>query len=381
MCNTLFAIVSSLQTSVGQAENGANRRIQCLSYPGLCGTSRMPLIVQMVKPVADWLGEVSHKNYRESFTVSTPILQSEPDASLQGAPLWLRSKPEAHEIDVSSYVINEIEPEVLHTEEQVGEAQLDEIKSAVAEKSGDVVIILLGGRGAQSMYRLLAKLALSSAIDDLLGRLHVFTQDALAPLRMDNPLNFVADFRRLLGDAFFQKVKSFTPLRTDADDLAAELSRYVEKLESLGGIDLFFLGLGPEAESASHLAYIKPGSGATAADIAGMIPIYPSVLDHHIAKFKVGGAHVTAEDEAECRAATHILTLGPAAILGAKRIVQSIVDADTAPAKCASYRRVLQTQVSEDGTERARQLDANPGLWLRLHSNVRSLVLPNVLGT
>jgi hypothetical protein len=93
----------------------------------------------------------------------------------------------------------------------------------------------------------------------------------------------------------------------------------------------------------------------------------------------IAPAPVTDADEAECRAATHIMTLGPAAILGAKRIVQSIVDADTAPSKRESYRRVLDTCLSEDTNERALQLDENPGLWLRLHSNVRSLVLPDVL--
>ncbi|HSQ23431.1 MAG TPA: hypothetical protein VLN44_03445 [Pyrinomonadaceae bacterium] len=280
---------------------------------------------------------------------------------------------------MSNLRTNRIEPEVLETEELVGQAQLDEIKRAVAAKSGDLVLILLGGRGAQAMYRLVGELAQTSALDDVLGRLHVFTQDALAPLRMDNPLNFVSDFQRLLGEAFFRKIKSFTPMRTDVDDLQGELRRYTEKLESLGGIDLFFLGLGPEPEAASHLCYIKPGSGATSADVAGMIPIYPSVLDHHINKFKVGGATVTEADEAECRAATHIMTLGPAAILGAKRIVQSIVDADTAPAKRESYRRVLNAELSDETSERAKQLDDNPGLWLRLNSNVRSLVLPNVM--
>jgi 6-phosphogluconolactonase/glucosamine-6-phosphate isomerase/deaminase len=168
-------------------------------------------------------------------------------------------------------------------------------------------------------------------------------------------------------------------MRTDVEDLQGELISYTEKLESLGGIDLFFLGLGPEPEAASHLCYIKPGSGATSADFAGMIPIYESVLDHHITKFKVGGATVTEADETECRAATHIMTLGPASILGARRIVQSIVDASTAPAKRASYRGVLETQLSDEPAERARQLDQNPGLWLRLHPNVRSLVLPDVL--
>ena len=169
-------------------------------------------------------------------------------------------------------------------------------------------------------------------------------------------------------------------MRTDAGDLEGGLARYVERLESLGGIDIFFLGLGPEAGAASHLAYIKPGSGATASDLAGVIPISESILEHHINKFKAGGSLVTEEDEAECRAATHILTLGPAAILGARRIVQSIVDASTAPAKRESYRRVLEAEISDDPQERARQLDENPGLWLRLHPNVRSLILPDVLG-
>ena len=311
--------------------------------------------------------------------MSTPVLQSSPPGLSSGAGRWLKSRGSAGEIDLSKFKPNPINPEVLENEEQVGQVQLEEIKQAVAEKSGDVVMILLGGRGAQALYRLVGELAQTSALDDVLGRLHVFTQDALAPLRMDNPLNFVADFKRLLGETFFRKVKSFTPIRTDVDDLEGQLMHYADRLEALGGIDLFFLGLGPEANAASHLAYIKPGSGAGFEDIAGLIPIYPTVLDHHINKFKAGGASVTDADEAECRAATHIMTLGPAAILRAKRIVQSIVDADTAPAKRESYRRVLETQISNEIGERARQLDENPGLWLRLHANVRSLVLPNIM--
>src|SRR5207302_5999474 len=128
--------------------------------------------------------------------------------------------------------------------------------------------------------------------------------------------------------------------------------------------------------------------------------ISPDILKHHIAKFKAGGAryarfqraeesHGTIfseadgtfsdSDEAECRRATHILTLGPAAILRANRIVQSIVDADTAPAKRASFNRLIETEISDDPETRQHQLDENPGLWIRLHPNVRSLILPNVL--
>jgi len=293
--------------------------------------------------------------------------------------MWLSRADSGAAEEPASLPARKINYEVLASEEAVGRAMLEDLEEYARAKQGDLVIILLGGRGAQAMYRLLSAKAQTGEADWLLGRLHVFTQDALAPMRMDNGLSFVRDFERLLGPDFFRKVKSFTPMRTDTDDLEGELVRYLEKLDSLGGTDIFFLGHGPEAGAASHLAYIKPGSGARADDLAGVIPISPSILEHHISKFKAGGSNVTAADEAECRAATHILTLGPAAILGARRVVQSIVDVSTAPAKRASYRRFLEEEISEDAAERARQLDENPGLWLRLHPNVRSLILPDVL--
>lgn len=268
--------------------------------------------------------------------------------------------------------------QVLPTEEAVGQAMFDELVAYSKEKTGDIVIILLGGRGAQAMYRLINKLSQTDEIDELLGRLRVFTQDALAPVRMNNSLSFARDFERLLGEKFFAKIKSFTPMLTETDDLEGELTKYLEKLESLGGIDIFFLGLGPEAEAASHICYIKPDSGARFNDIAGIIPISPSILEHHINKFKVGGSRVSPEDEAECRNATSILTLGPAAILGAKRIVQSIVDASTAPGKIPSFKRFLETEFSNDETKLAGQCDENPGLWIRLHRNVKSFVLPDL---
>ena len=295
-----------------------------------------------------------------------------------GANIWF-----SHEGGTSGYLarlpVRDLVYEVLPSEEAVGRAMFDEIVSAAASKDGPVVMILVGGRGGQALHRLLGALAKTNEHDALFSRLHVFTQDALAPLRMNNGLSFVRDFERLLGEEFFRKVKSFTSMRTDAANLEGELVRYVEGLESLGGIDLFFLGLGPEAGAASHLAYIKPGSGATYSDVAGLIPISQSILEHHINKFKAGGTIVTETDETECRAAKHILTLGPAAILGARRVVQSIVDADTAPAKRACYHQLLTTRIADDAETRATQFDQNPGLWLRVHPNVRSLILPNVL--
>ena len=295
-----------------------------------------------------------------------------------GGNIWL-SHDTAEADYLTQLTVKDLAYEVLPSEEAVGRAMLDEIRSAAAAKEGSLVMILVGGRGGQALHKLLGAMAKTDEHDELFGRLHVFTQDALAPLRLDNGLSFVRDFERLLGEDFFRKVKSFTCMRTDTEDLESELAAYVERLESLGGIDLFFLGLGPEAGGASHLAYIKPGSGATYNDVAGLIPISQSILEHHINKFKAGGTVVTEADEAECRAARHILTLGPAAILGARRVVQSIVDADTAPAKRESYHRLLTTEIAADAETRQTQFDQNPGLWLRVHPNVRSLILQNVL--
>jgi len=296
----------------------------------------------------------------------------------QRESVWL-GRGDAGASFVADLRVKELAYEVMPSEEAVGRAMLDEIRRAVAAKDRPIVMVIVGGRGGQALHRLLGAMASTSEHDDLFSRLDVFTQDALAPLRMDNGLSFVRDFERLLGEDFFRKVNSFTSMRTDAEDLESELTSYVQRLESLGGIDLFFLGLGPEAGSASHLAYIKPGSGATYKDVAGLIPISESILEHHINKFKAGGTVVTEADEAECRAAKHILTLGPAAILGARRVVQSIVDADTAPAKRESYHQLLTTKIADDAETRATQFDQNPGLWLRVHPNVRSLILQNVL--
>lgn len=279
---------------------------------------------------------------------------------------------------VSRLEARKLQPEILPSEEAVGAAMLGELEALARNKDGDLVMILLGGRGAQAMHRLLGERARRGP-DELLARLHVFTQDALAPLPMKSSLSFIRDFERLLGEAFFQQIKSFTPMQTETADVEGELIAYLNKLEALGGPDIFFLGHGPEPEDASHLAYIRAGSGAKVNDAAGLIPISPLILEHHITKFKAGGSAVSDTDEAQCRAATHILTLGPALILGARRIVQSVVDASTAPAKRRTYRRVLETKIADDPIERARQLDANPGLWVRFHPNFRSLILPDVL--
>lgn len=270
-------------------------------------------------------------------------------------------------------------PVIMQTEAEVGEAMLQELLQTAEQNEGDINIALLGGRGAQQLHKILGAKAKTNELDTLLARLNVFTQDALAPMAMANSLSFVRDFERILGPEFFRKIKSFTPMQTDTPDLEGALANYLKVLDSLGGLDIFFIGHGPEADDASHLAYIKPYSGAETGHMAGVIPISSSILALHISKFKAGGSDISQTDEEECRAAQFILTLGPAAILSAKKVVQSVVDADTAPAKVNSYARVMNTELSHDSVILAEQLNANPGLWIRLHSNAKSFVLSNVL--
>src|SRR5688500_2050767 len=141
----------------------------------------------------------------------TPFSKRITNRRIEDNNVWLEY-PNASVADVD--VPKKFNFEVLPDEESVGRAMLAELVEYAEHSTRDIVMVLLGGRGAQAMYRQISELAKGSSIDALLGRLHVFTQDALAPVRMDNSLSFVRDFERLLGDEFFTKIKTFTPMLT-----------------------------------------------------------------------------------------------------------------------------------------------------------------------
>src|SRR4051812_23448226 len=107
-----------------------------------------------------------------------------------GTDTWLAFAGE----QVSPNRSGSFEYTVLDSEEAVGKALLDELIAFSAETDKDIVFVLLGGRGAQAMYRLVAEKCEGNELDHVLSRLHVFTQDALAPMRMNNGLSFVRDF-------------------------------------------------------------------------------------------------------------------------------------------------------------------------------------------
>ena len=111
-----------------------------------------------------------------------------------GDNVWLSRAGDNAGAVIASLSAQTLSYDVLESEEAVGMAMLEELQLAAREKNGDLTIILLGGRGAQALHRRLGHLAQSDEADQMLNRLNVFTQDALAPMRLDNSFSFVRDF-------------------------------------------------------------------------------------------------------------------------------------------------------------------------------------------
>src|SRR5687767_6738401 len=111
--------------------------------------------------------------------------------------VWLARANVDPESELARLAVHELRPDIIDTEELVGRAMLMELESAAQSKEGPIVFAILGGRGAQALHKLLGERARAGDPNGLIRRLHVFTQDALAPMRMENGFSFVRDFQRL----------------------------------------------------------------------------------------------------------------------------------------------------------------------------------------
>src|SRR5215813_896025 len=97
-----------------------------------------------------------------------------------GENVWLRGSDVDAQAELMKHAPQALNYEVLESEAAVGRAMLDEIEAAAREKSGDLTIVILGGRGGQALHRLIGEKAKTTELDPLLARMNVFTQDALA---------------------------------------------------------------------------------------------------------------------------------------------------------------------------------------------------------
>ncbi|HEY6047253.1 MAG TPA: hypothetical protein VIU65_11665, partial [Pyrinomonadaceae bacterium] len=109
----------------------------------------------------------------------------------RGENIWLRAGDSDAQRELSGLSPHVLSYEVFDSEAAVGRVMFEEIETVAHARPGDITIIILGGRGAQALHRLLGEKARTGELDDLLARLRVFTQDALAPMRMNNSFSFV----------------------------------------------------------------------------------------------------------------------------------------------------------------------------------------------
>src|SRR5688500_17718492 len=90
---------------------------------------------------------------------------------VMGQNTWLCRQ--GHALDCAALQARRLVPEILPDEEAVGRAMFQELVALAERKKGEIVIALLGGRGAQAMHRLLGEAARGATLDWVLSRLHV----------------------------------------------------------------------------------------------------------------------------------------------------------------------------------------------------------------
>src|SRR5215831_11605184 len=74
---------------------------------------------------------------------------------LTGGNVWFYDPETSADTILNRLSPTPIEPEVMASEAAVGRAMVAEIEEAARARDGDLVIIILGGRGGQAMHRLL----------------------------------------------------------------------------------------------------------------------------------------------------------------------------------------------------------------------------------
>ena len=81
-----------------------------------------------------------------------------------------------------------------------------ELETLARAKDGDLVVIPARRSRRQALHRLLGERAREARENGSADRPHaIFTQDALAPMRMASGFSFVRDSSGLLGDDFFAR--------------------------------------------------------------------------------------------------------------------------------------------------------------------------------
>lgn len=141
----------------------------------------------------------------------------------------------------------------------------DESAKAVAERIAralqdrpDLVLGLPTGRSPIPTYAELRRMYDGGKVD--FSRARTFNLDEFAGVSADHP----GSFRRFMDQHLFDRVNLERSrihfLNGVADDLDAECERYEAEIESAGGIDVQFLGIGANG----HIGFNEPGDELSA---------------------------------------------------------------------------------------------------------------------
>jgi glucosamine-6-phosphate deaminase len=187
---------------------------------------------------------------------------------------------------------------ILPSPEAVGVAGARLVANLIARKP-DAVLALPTGSTPRPLYAELVRLHRDEGLS--FARVTTFNLDEYVGLPPDHP----ASFRRYMEEALFRKV-DLRPERTHvpdgaAADVAAACTAYEAAIAAAGGLDLVLLGLGEDG----HIAFNEPTSSLGSRT-----------------RLKTISAGTRAANQAAFGAdpvPRHVLTMGVATILGARR--------------------------------------------------------------
>lgn len=172
------------------------------------------------------------------------------------------------------------------------------------------------------------------------SRVTTFNLDEFVGVAPDDRRSFRAFMRTHLLDGVGISAERTHFLDGTAGDLAGECARYDAALSAAGGLDLLVCGVGANG----HLAFNEPGPALRAA----------THVETLLEATRRGNADAFGGDAAAVP--THAVTLGMAALLGARRVLLLATGAGKAEVVEAVVRGPLTTYL--------------PASWLQVHPRV-----------
>ena len=221
------------------------------------------------------------------------------------------------------------------TAESVAAAAADHVERVVA--AGPTVIGLPTGRTPIGLYTRLRTRPLDWS------QVTTFNLDEFVGLSPDDPRSFRAFMRRHLLDAVGLAAARTHFLDGTASELDAECRRYDAALAAAGGLDLLVCGVGANG----HLAFNEPGTSLRAA----------THVETLLEETRRDNADVFG---GEAAVPAQAVTLGMAALLGARRVLLLATGAGKADVVEAILRGPLTTGL--------------PASWLQVHPAVEVIV-------